>query len=179
VKKSRIRAVIIATAVGLAVGAALTGCAGSTAADAPSKTSVTKSLTALNLAKAQTIATENAIAGFVPKDKVVSSQVTSRSAVIFPCTGQTGRSYWPGTLTANLEDGVDTATVLSNIAQNWTSKTGWSVYKATASDGSPSLDIKSAAGSTFTVQFAQGPVFTVTSLSSCFNDAGLAGKTSY
>jgi len=133
----------------------------------------------LSTAKSRTLAIEKQIAAFVPADIVSNSQVTTTSKVIFACTGHDDESYWPGTVNLSLTKGAKTESILSAIAAKWNSKSGWSVFKVTGNDGNPSLDMKSPDGSSFTVEFADGPSFSINSLSACFPNAGLAGKSRY
>jgi hypothetical protein len=168
VRQIRIGASIAAAALCVVVLASVGGCS---SAQAGGRT--------LTSAKAETISVEKQIAKFVPSTQVSNTQLTKNSKVIFSCTGHENQSYWPGSMTLNLKSGVNSDTVLQNVADNWTSRTGWSVFKVTGSDGNPSLDIKSSSGSSFTVEFAQGPVFTVNALSACFDNSGLSGRSNY
>lgn len=153
----------------VALVAALSGCA---TAGSGSSLSVTS-------AKQRTIALEKSIAAAVPASKVLSSQISSSSRVIFPCLGKTGESYWPGSGTLKLASGVDTDEVLQALSTKWNAKSGWSAYVITSATGGKSLALKTNDGYSFTVEFDQGPVFTINGLSACFSNAGLAGKSSY
>jgi len=168
VHRTRTAVALTAAATSILVIGIVSGCASASAQG-----------TTLASAKQQTIQLENTIASFVPHDLVKSTAVTQNSKVIFPCLGHEGESYWPGTLTLGLKDGVDDDAVLTAIAANWTNKSGWSVFKSTATDGNASLSIKSDKGQSFTVQFVDGPVFSISALSSCFSSSGLSGKSSY
>jgi hypothetical protein len=168
VQYTRIAATTVAAISSIVLVATLSGCA-----------SGAGSTVSVGSAKAQTIAYEQEIAAFVPAQYVVSTNVTKTSRVIFPCLGKKDESYWPGSLTMSLKAGVDSDSILTAIGSHWTNKSGWSVFKVTGADGNPSLDIKSASGYSLTVEFDQGPALTINSLSACFSNAGLAGKTSY
>jgi hypothetical protein len=153
----------------VALVATLSGCA---AAGAGSSLSVTS-------AKQRTIELEKSIAAAVPQDKVLSTDITTTSRVIFPCLGKTGESYWPGSGTLRLASGVDTDAVLQALSSKWNDKSGWSAYVSTTASGTKSLALKTSDGYNFTVEFDQGPVFSINALSACFSNAGLAGKSSY
>jgi hypothetical protein len=168
VQYTRIAATTIAAISSIVLVATLSGCA-----------SGAGSTVSVGSAKQQTIAYEQEIAAFVPAQSVVSTNVTKTSRVIFPCLGKKDESYWPGSLTMSLKAGVDSDSILTAIGSHWTNKSGWSVFKVTGADGNPSLDIKSASGYSLTVEFDQGPALTINSLSACFSNTGLAGKTSY
>jgi hypothetical protein len=168
VQYTRIAATTVAAISSIVLVASLSGCA----SGAGSSVSV-------GSAKQQTIAYEQEIAAFVPAKYVISTNVAKTSRVIFPCLGKKNESYWPGSLTASLKSGVDSDSILTAIGSHWTNKTGWSVFKITAADGNPSLDIKSNSGYSFTVEFDQGPALTINALSTCFSNTGLAGQTSY
>ncbi len=168
VRYTRVVAAAVAAASSLALIMALAGCA-----------STSGSSVDISAFKKQTIATERQIAAYVPKADLTNMSYTTSSRVIFPCLGKKNESYWPGTLTATLKPGTETDSILTAIGANWTGKSGWSVFKVTAADGNPSLDIKSDTGYSFTVEFDQGPVLTINALSACFSNVGLAGKSSY
>jgi hypothetical protein len=168
VHRTRTAVALTAAAASIVLIGVVSGCASASAQGAT-----------LASAKQQTIQLENKIASFVPHDFVKSTSVTQTSKVIFPCLGHDGESYWPGSLTLGLKTGVDNDDVLTAIAANWTNKSGWSVFKTTGADGNASLSIKSDKGQSFTVQFVDGPVFTISALSSCFSSSGLTGKSSY
>jgi hypothetical protein len=168
VQYTRITATTVAVISSVVLVATLSGCA-----------SGAGSALSVGSAKQQTIAIEQQIAAFVPKDQVITTDVTKTSRVIFPCLGKKNESYWPGSLTMSLKPGVDSDSILTAIGSNWTNKSGWSVYRVTAADGNPSLDRKSGSGYSFTVEFDQGPALTINSLSACFSNTGLAGQTSY
>jgi hypothetical protein len=168
VQYTRIAATTVAAMTSVVIVASLAGCA----SGAGSSLSV-------GTAKQQTISIEQEIAGFVPAKEAISTNVTKTSRVIFPCLGKKNESYWPGSLTMSLKPGVDSDSILTAIGSHWTNKSGWSVYKVNAADGNPSLDIKSDSGYSFTVEFDQGPALTVNALSACFDNSGLAGKSSY
>jgi hypothetical protein len=163
------RVVLPAAAIcSLALALTLSGC-GSSAGG---------SLT-VDSAKQHTISMEKLIASYVPKSKVLSTNITTKSRVIFPCLGKNGKSYWPGSATLRLKSGVDTDAVFAAIAQKWNGTKGWSAYIDTDSSGSSSLALKTGDGYSFTAEFDQGPVFSITALSACFDNAGLSGKSSY
>lgn len=130
-------------------------------------------------AKSATLKLESQIAAFVPADMVTDTQKTTVSKVIYPCLGHSDQSYWPGTETVSVKPGVDNDAVLTSIASNWTNKDGWTVFQSTGDDGNKSLSIKSDKGQSFKVQFVDGPQLSITSLSSCFPNDGLSGKSSY
>ncbi len=166
---TRLAAAVVAVAATVVLVGALGGCA---AAGAGSSLSVTS-------AKQRTVELEKTIAAAVPKDKVLSTNITSTSRVIFPCLGKTGESYWPGSATLQLANGVDSDAVLQALSTAWNNKTGWSAYVTTSASGTKSLSLKTSDGYSFTAEFDQGPVFSITALSACFSNAGLAGKSSY
>jgi hypothetical protein len=168
VQYTRIAAATVASVSSVVLVATLSGCA-----------SVPSSSLTVPTAKAQTIIFEQQIAAYVPAADVKTMSYTKTSRVIFPCLGKKNESYWPGALTVNLKPATDTDTILTAMAANWTNKSGWSVFKVNAADGNPSLDIKSDAGYSFTVEFDQGPVLSINALSACFSNVGLAGKSSY
>jgi hypothetical protein len=168
VHRIRLVAGVVAAAVTIAVVAVVSGCA-----SGPGTTVTLKS------AKDLTLQLESQIAGFVPDAQVTSTQQTKTSKVIFPCVGHDDQSYWPGTETLSLKDGVDDDAILSAIAANWTNKSGWSVFKSTGDDGKSTLDLKSADGYSFTVAFVDGPQLTINSLSACFPTSSVSGQTSY
>ena len=159
--------VAVATAAVLAV--ALSGCSSSAASP---KSSV-------NLAKQTTLTVESQIAAFVPANQVVSTHQTLTSAVIFPCLGKSGQSYWPGSTVVNVKSGANTASILSAIAAHWTNDDGWTVFQSNDAAGNPTLIIKSSIQASFTVSFVQGPQLSIVALSSCFPNAGLEGLKSY
>jgi hypothetical protein len=130
-------------------------------------------------AKSATLKLETQIASFVPDAMVTRTHQTTTSKVLYPCLGHSGQSYWPGTETVSLKQGVDTDSVLAAIASNWTNKSGWTAFKSTGADGSASLSIKSTKGQSFTVEFVDGPQLSIQALSTCFPSDGLAGKSSY
>lgn len=133
----------------------------------------------LSAAKKQTLQLERKIAAYVPSAIVSDTKQTTTSKVIFACPGHSNESYWPGSLTMSLKKQADSDSVLSAIAANWTNQTGWKVFKVLGDDGNASLDLKSDKGYSFTVQFSDGPSFTINSLSACFASSGLSGKSSY
>jgi hypothetical protein len=167
VHRTRIVAACLATALSVVVVATLSGCSGSS-------TSMT-----LPIAKRDTLTLETQIAAFVPVEYVSRTQQTTTSKVIFPCLGHDNESYWPGTTSLTLRDGIDTAAVLKGIETKWGGKHGWKVSRTIDSDGSPSLTITSTDGPRFTAQFVQGPQFTISALSACFPMAGLGGMSTY
>jgi hypothetical protein len=169
VRSTRFAAVAVVAAGSLALAVALGGCA---AAGAGSSLSVTS-------AKQRTVELEKTISSSVPTDKVLSTNITTTSRVIFPCLGKTGESYWPGSATLKLANGVNTDAVLQALSTKWNNKSGWSAYVTTSASGTKSLALKTSDGYSFTVEFDQGPVFSITALSACFSNAGLAGKSSY
>jgi hypothetical protein len=130
-------------------------------------------------AKSATLKLETQIASFVPDAMVTRTHQTTTSKVLYPCLGHSGQSYWPGTETVSLKQGVDTDSVLAAIASNWTNKSGWTAFKSTGADGSASLSIKSTKGQSFTVEFVDGPQLSIQALSTCFPSDALAGKSSY
>jgi hypothetical protein len=158
VQYARIAAATAAVISTVVLVAALSGCA---TAGGGSSLSVTS-------AKQRTIALEKSIAANIPKDKVLATNITSSSRVIFPCLGKTGESYWPGTSTLKLASGVDTGTVLANLSSQWNNKAGWSAFVTTSANGNKSLSLKTNDGYSFSVEFDQGPVFSITALSACF-----------
>ncbi len=168
-RSTRFAAVAVVAAGSLALAVALGGCA---AAGAGSSLSVTS-------AKQRTVELEKTISSSVPTDKVLSTNITTTSRVIFPCLGKTGESYWPGSATLKLANGVNTDAVLQALSTKWNNKSGWSAYVTTSASGTKSLALKTSDGYSFTVEFDQGPVFSITALSACFSNAGLAGKSSY
>jgi hypothetical protein len=168
VHHTRIVAALAATATTVVLSATLVGCS-----------SAAGSELTLPTAKQQTIAVEKQIVAYVPADQVTGTDITDKSRVIFPCIGKSGQSYWPGSTTLKLKNDVDTDAVLTAIAAHWTNKSGWSAYTNTGSDGNKSLAIKSDSGYSFTVEFDQGPVFSINALSGCFASAGLSGKSNY
>jgi hypothetical protein len=165
---TRIVAVLAAAATTVVLATTLVGCS-----------SAAGSSLTLPTAKQQTISIEKQIVAYVPADQVTGTQITDKSKVIFPCIGKSGQSYWPGSTTLKLKNGVDTDSVLTAIAAHWTNKSGWSAYTSTGSDGNKTLAIKSSKGYNFTVEFDQGPVFSINALSGCFSNSGLSGKSSY
>jgi hypothetical protein len=150
----------------LAIG--LSGCSSSAGSDA-----------ALAKAKATTLSVESKMASFIPKSSVISLDQPTRSKVLFACLGNSDKSYWPSTMTVSVKPGLNTSNVLYAIGSYWTGKNGWTATNGTAPDGTPTMDVTSNSGYNFTAEFAQGPVFTVTAISACFPNAGLAGRTSY
>jgi hypothetical protein len=169
VQYSRLATAALAAVSSVALVASLSGCA----------TPGSGSSLSVGGAKQRTIELERSIAAAVPHDKVLSTQITTSSRVIFPCLGQTGESYWPGSGTLKLASGVDTDAVLQALSSKWNDKSGWSAYVTTSASGTKSLALKTGDGYSFTVEFDQGPVFTINALSACFSNAGLAGRTSY
>jgi hypothetical protein len=130
-------------------------------------------------AKSATLKLESQIASFVPAAMVTRKHQTTTSKVLYPCLGHSGQSYWPGTETVSLKQGVDTDAVLAAIASNWTNKSGWTAFTSKAADGSASVNIKSTKGQSFTVEFVDGPQLSIQALSTCFPSDGLSGKSSY
>ncbi len=167
---SRIAAVTGVAATSLVLVATLAGCAGAGGAG---------SAVTVESAKQKTIAYEKQIAAYLPAADVTSTQITKTSKVIFPCLNESGKSYWPGTTTLQIASNVDTSDLLDSIAAKWNAKSGHSAYVNTSANGNRSLAMKSGDGYSFTVEFDQGPVFSITALSACFSSAGLAGKSSY
>jgi hypothetical protein len=168
VKNTRTRG--IAVAASIIVLASISAC---------SSSSSTGGSHGLATAKSATLKLETQIASFVPDAMVTRTHQTTTSKVIYPCLGHSGQSYWPGTETVSLKQGVDTDAVLAAIASNWTNKSGWTAFKSTGADGSASLSIKSTKGQSFTVEFVDGPQLSISALSTCFPSEGLAGKSSY
>ena len=166
---TRIAVVTGAAATSLVLLAALAGCSSSGGGSAITVQS----------AKQKTIAYEKVISGYLPAADIKSTQITSTSKVIFPCLNQSGKSYWPGSTTLQVVDGLNTSDLLDSIASKWNAKAGNSAFVNTSANGNKSLSMKAADGYSFTVEFDQGPVFSITALSACFANAGLAGKTSY
>lgn len=130
-------------------------------------------------AKSATLKLESQIASFVPAAMVTQKHQTTTSKVLYPCLGHSGQSYWPGSETVSLKQGVDTDAVLAAIASNWTNKSGWTAFTSKAADGSASVNIKSTKGQSFTVEFVDGPQLSIQALSTCFPSDGLSGKSSY
>ena len=98
--------------------------------------------------------------------------------MLFPCLHKNNESYWPSTMTVSLKPGVDAQGTFEAIAADWNNKSSWTVSEG--NDGAtPTLTLVSDSGYSFNMEFAQGPVFTVTSISACFPSAGLSGKSSY
>jgi hypothetical protein len=166
---TRIAVVTGAAATSLVLLATLAGCSSSAGGSTVTVTS----------AKQKTIAYEKVIAGYLPAGDVTSTQITTTSRVIFPCLNVSGKSYWPGSTTLKVVDGLDTSDLLDTIASKWNSKSGNSAFVDTSANGNKSLAMKSGDGYSFTVEFDQGPVFSITALSACFPSAGLSGKSSY
>ncbi|HEY5229594.1 MAG TPA: hypothetical protein VIJ11_01730 [Galbitalea sp.] len=166
---NRIAAGLIAVGTATVLAATLSGCSGSSASPKA----------AVNLAKQTTLAVESQIAAFVPADKVVSTHQTLTSTVIFPCLGKSGQSYWPGSTMVNVKPDLNTASVMSAIADHWTNDSGWTVFQSKDASGNPTLIIKSSINASFTVSFVQGPQLSIVALSSCFPSAGLDGMKSY
>lgn len=169
VPNTRLAAIAAATVCSAALLVALSGCAGAGAGATLSVTS----------AKQRTIQLEKSIASAIPRDKVLSSDITTSSRVIFPCLGESGQSYWPGSATLKLANGVNTDSVLQALSTTWNKKAGWSAYVSTNASGTSSLALKTSDGYSFSVEFDQGPVFSITAVSACFSNAGLAGRSSY
>jgi hypothetical protein len=169
VQYTRIAATVVAAAVSVALATTLSGCATAGGGSALSVAS----------AKQRTLALEKSIVAYVPKSKVISSQLTTTSRVIFPCLGASGRSYWPGSDTVKLNNGVNTEAVLNALSAKWSLKKGWSANLTTSASGDQSLALKTSDGYSFTVEFDEGPVLSINALSACFSNAGLAGKSKY
>jgi ABC-type phosphate/phosphonate transport system substrate-binding protein len=169
VQYTRISAACAAAVTALVVAASLSGCASSAGSAAD----------ALAAAKKNTLSMETQIAAFIPKKSIVSIDQPTQSKVIFPCINKQNESYWPGTLTISLKPGLNTANLLDAIGDHWTNKTGWTVSNSTAADGTPTMDITSASGYSYTAEFAAGPVFSVTAVSACFSNSGLGQQPSY
>lgn len=167
-KHTRTAAVVLATTAVIAVALVAGGCSSSSTGGAT-----------LASAKQTTIDLENKIVSFVPSNLIADTQQTKTSKVIYPCLGKSGQSYWPGSEAVSLKKGVDTDSVLSAIAAEWTGKAGWSVFQATGQEGNNTLDMKEKDGGSYTVEFVDGPQLSITSLSGCFSNAGLSGKSSY
>lgn len=167
--KSRIGIVGTAATATIALALTLVGCASSAGA----------STNTLANAKQTTLSVESKMASFIPKSSVISVNQPKQSKVLFPCLHKQNESYWPSTMTVSVKPGLNTGDILDSIGAYWTNKSGWSVSNSTAPDGTPTMDVVSNSGYNFTAEFAQGPVFTVTSLSECFPSAGLAGRSSY
>lgn len=147
---------------------ALTGCASGAGGDG----------TDLATAKATTLSIESKLAAYIPKSAVISTNQPKQSKVLFPCLHKDNESYWPNTMTVKLKPGVDTQGIFEAIAADWNSKPKWTVSQST--DGStPTMTLVSDSGYSFSAEFVQGPVFTVTATSACFPSAGLSGKSSY
>ncbi|HEY4266597.1 MAG TPA: hypothetical protein VGM94_00255 [Galbitalea sp.] len=164
----RTRSLGVAVAASIIVLASVSGCA-----------SAAGGSHGLATAKSATLKLESEIASFVPEAMVTRTHQTTTSKVLYPCLGHSGQSYWPGTETVGLKQGVDTDAVLAAIASNWTNKSGWTAFKSTGADGSASLNIKSTKGQSFTVAFVDGPQLSISALSTCFPSDGLAGQSSY
>jgi hypothetical protein len=168
VKHTRNAVVVLATVASIVVVASISGCSSSAAGT-----------TTLAGAKQTTLQIERQIAGFVPAEMVTDTQQTQTSKIIYPCLGKSDQSYWPGSETVSLKPGLKNDQILSAIASNWTGKSGWSVFQATGQDGNNTLDMKAKDGYSFTVEFVDGPQLSITALSACFPNGGLAGKSSY
>ena len=158
-----------AAATSVVLLAALAGCSSASGGSAVT----------VDSAKQKTIAYEKQISGYLPAADVTSTQITSSSKVIFPCLGETGKSYWPGSTTLQIKPGVNTSDLLDGIASKWNSLSNHSAFVNKNANGNESLAMKSGDGYSFTVEFDQGPVFSITALSTCFSSAGLAGRSSY
>jgi hypothetical protein len=169
VNTTRFAATAIAVAGSLVLVAALGGCASSAGG----------STNTLAKAKATTLSVETKMASFIPKSSILSMNQPKQSKVLFPCLKKENQSYWPSTMTVSVKAGLNTSNILDSIGSYWTNKNGWTVSNSTAADGTPTMSVVSDSGYNFTAEFAQGPVFTVTAISSCFPSAGLAGKSSY
>jgi hypothetical protein len=170
VQYTRIAAAAVAALCSVVLVATLSGCATESAGS---------SALAVSKAKQRTIALEKSIAAYVPKSKVLSTNITKTSKVIFPCLGKNGKSYWPGSGTLRLKSGVNTDAVLTALSSKWNDKAGWSAYVNTTAAGNKSLSLKTSDGYSFTAEFDQGPVFSISALSACFASSGLTGKSSY
>ncbi len=168
-RNTRRAAAAAAAASFIALATVLSGCA--TGAAGPSLS--------VSGAKERTIGLEKSIAAAIPKDQVLSTDITTTSRVIFPCLGKAGQSYWPGSGTLKLSNGVNNDAVLQALSTTWNNKSGWSAYVSTSASGTKSLALKTSDGYSFNVEFDQGPVFTISAVSACFSAAGLSGKSSY
>jgi hypothetical protein len=169
VHTTRIAATSIAVVATLALATVLSGCSSSAGG----------STNTLANAKATTLSVETKMLSFIPKASIISVNQPKQSKVIFPCLHTQNESYWPSTMTVSLKPGLDTSSILNDMGDYWTNKSGWSVSNAKAPDGTPTMSFVSSSGYNLTAEFAQGPVFTVTALSKCFPSAGLSGKSSY
>lgn len=165
---TRIVATAAAVASSLVLVAALGGCASGAGG----------STNTLAKAKATTLSIESKMASFIPTASVISMNQPKQSTVLFPCLHKNNESYWPSTMTVSVKSGLNTGDILDSIGSNWTGKSGWTVSNGTDGD-TPTMTLVSNSGYSFTAEFAQGPVFTVTSISACFPNAGLSGKSSY
>jgi hypothetical protein len=166
---TRTAAVTGAAAMSLVLAASLAGCA----------TSAGGSGVTVASAKQKTIAYEKQISSYLPAADVTSTMITTTSRVIFPCLNTSGKSYWPGSTTLQVKNNLDTSDLLDSIAAKWNAKSGNTAFVSTSANGNKSLAMKTGDGYSFTVEFDQGPVFSITALSACFSNAGLAGKSSY
>jgi hypothetical protein len=154
-------------ATAVIVVATLSGCASSAPA------------VGLVAAKQSTIALEQSISEYVPNDKVIATHVTTKSAIIYPCLGHAGQSYWPGSLTVDIRPGVDQNAVLGAIADHWSNQKGWLVTRRSPQGQNEVVELRSNTNELFTVQFVGGPQLQVSAVSACFSNTGLAGKKSY
>jgi hypothetical protein len=169
VKTTRIAATAIVVATSLVLIASLGGCASSAGG----------TTNTLAKAKATTLSIETKMASFIPQSSIITVNQPKQSKVLFPCLHKENESYWPSTMTVSVKAGLNTGNILDSIGAYWTNKKGWTVSNSTAPDGTPTMSVVSSSGYNFTAEFAQGPVFTVTSLSACFPSAGLSGRKSY
>jgi hypothetical protein len=129
-------------------------------------------------AKQSTIALEKSMSEYVPIGDIISTRVTTRSAILYRCLGHANESYWPGTLTMQVKSGVDQNGVLGAIAAHWEVQKGWTVTRQDPATGGEVVELRSNTHELLTVQFS-GPQFQITSVSACFPNAGLAGRSSY
>jgi hypothetical protein len=140
--------------------------------------SATDPTVALVAAKQSTIALEKSMSEYVPLDDIISTRVTTKSAILFRCLGHANESYWPGTLTAQVKSGVDQNGVLGAIAAHWEGQKGWTVTREDPADSGEIVELRSNTHELFTVQFS-GPQLQIAAVSACFPSAGLSGRSSY
>lgn len=130
-RRSRL-SVALATIV---LSVALTGCGSGTGEEPVTMT--------LEEAKSQVWQVEDELVALIPSEAVTQRWPRQEtSAVLFECSDQPGRYYWPGGTEIGIDPATDVDAVLTGIHDAWLGRPGWQVrWLNHGTDGKYHLDL--------------------------------------